>query len=83
MSVPPPPKPPPPPQEKSGTWLGFVLSLLLLGGVIAGLSFLSLGSFLGVVILALVVLPALVLFHYLLWGWWLGRLIQQQAEEEE
>jgi fatty acid desaturase len=71
------------PREDSNSSLMTILTLLLLGGVLVGLVFLSLGSILGPLLLLLLVLPAIAMFHYLLWGWWLGKAIERDANENE
>ena len=83
--MPAPPLPPKPPQtpEKSNSALMTILTLMLLVGVFVGLALVSLGSILGALILLLLVLPAIALFHYLVWGWWLGKMIEDAEREEE
>jgi len=46
------------------------------------LSFLTL-NFIGPVLLVGGVLLLIVLFHYVVWGWWLGRVIRQVEDEED
>ena len=82
MPAPPKPTKPPRPPERSANALTTIVSLLLLGGIVIGLALVSLGSALGALILLLLVLPAIALFHYIVWGWWLGKMIEQQAPEE-
>lgn len=79
----PPLKPPTPSRPPEGSWLSILLVLMLLGTTLAILSFLTLGAMVGAIVLALMVLPGVVLFHYLLWGWWLGKMIEQDADAEE
>ena len=83
MPAPPKPTRPPEPQEKSNSALTTILTLLLLAGVFIGLALVSVGSVLGALVLLLLVLPAIALFHYLVWGWWLGKMIDKAEREEE
>lgn len=83
MPAPPKPEKPPAPQEKPNTALTTIMTLLLLAGVFVGLTLVSLGSILGALLLLLLVLPAIALFHYLVWGWWLGKMLEQSEQEPE
>ena len=83
MSVPPKPTKPPPPESQSNTALTTIFTLLLLAGFSVGLVLLSLGSILGPLLLLFLVLPAVAMFHYLVWGWWLGKMINDSADESE
>lgn len=78
-----PPKPPVPPEPKPDTWLSLFLTLTIIGGVLVGLVFVSMGSILGPLLLILLVLPAIALFHYLVWGWWLGKMLNDAAAHED
>ena len=79
---PPPPKPlldrPPP----AVSWAGYALFGMLIAAGIAVLGVISFGSIFAVLVLAGLVLPIIVTFHYVLWGWWLGKAIQESAEHE-
>ena len=83
MSVPPKPTKPPPPESQSNTALTTIFTLLLLVGFFVGLVLLSLGSILGPLLLLFLVLPAIAMFHYLVWGWWLGKMIEGSQEDDE
>jgi hypothetical protein len=80
--MPAPPKPPLPVEQSSGAATTIITVLLLLG-VFVGLVLVSLGSILGPLLLLFLALPAIALFHYLVWGWWLGRLIEQAEHEQQ
>jgi hypothetical protein len=85
MTAPPlPPKPefPSPDNKPRGSWL----AILLTGGVtmmvVVALTFLTLGYF-GPVIVVAAVMAGVVTFHYVVWGWWLEKVLRQAAEEEQ
>jgi hypothetical protein len=65
-----------------GSWLSLFLAALLAGAVGAVLLVLSLGQLLPVIVIGGVIFLATA-FHYLVWGWWLGKMIQQEAAEDE
>ena len=89
VRVPPPGAPPPPTRpdlaeprtSRRGAWLAIFLTFAVLVGAYLALVFLSLGF-----LAPLVVIGGLVFlftaFHYLVWGWWLGRVIRQARENE-
>ena len=77
-----PPLEPPEPPPKSGSYLSIILAGLLAVAVFIGLFFLTLGA-VGPILVIGVGVFALAAFHYVVWGWWLSKLIQQDAEEEE
>jgi hypothetical protein len=81
--VPPPPKPPalPAEQEARGSWLSIFLTLLMCAAAYIVLSFVTLNVFGPVLIIAGVVF-LVVSFHYLVWGWWLGKVIRDAHEED-
>jgi hypothetical protein len=82
LTPPPMPKPPELPEKPRGSWLSIALAGML--GVVAliVLSFLTLGQMLPVAVIGGLIF-AFVGFHYVVWGWWLGKLIQQAGEEED
>jgi hypothetical protein len=47
----------------------------------AALFVLSLGQLLPVLVIGGFIF-LVTAFHYLVWGWWLGKMIQQEAEED-
>ena len=78
-----PTKPPAPPEPKRGSsWLAILLTSM--GGVvvIAVLLFLTQGVLGGVLVIGGIVF-ALTAFHYLVWGWWLEKLIRQADDGDE
>ena len=83
MPAPPKPEKPAAPEEKPSPALTTIVTLLLLAGVFVGLTLVSLGSILGALLLLLLVLPTIALFHYLVWGWWLGKMLEEKASEAE
>jgi len=78
---PPPPRPEPPNEPpRMQTWLSILLSIIGVSTTIFVLGFLTLGFFLPVVAIS-GALVLLILFHYVVWGCWINRLIQQDEEE--
>jgi len=65
-------------QENAGTMIA-LFGMLIIGGGLLGLMALVLPQFLGViaVIGAFFIVPAV--FHYLVWGWWMSQI----KEDEE
>lgn len=74
------PPPPKPPQTGSLLPIGMAGCLALLVGV--ALVFLTLG-FAGQIAAVVFVLFAVVAFHYLIWGRWLGAMIRAEAQAEQ
>ena len=74
-------RPVPRPEKPRLAWLSLALASLGLIAACVVLIFLTLGVF-GPVLLIGVVLLLLVLFHFVVWGWWLGRIIRNEEEEE-
>jgi hypothetical protein len=66
-------------EKKRGSWLSLLLAGSLTLIVIAGLFFLTLG-WIGPVILLGAGVFALAAFHYLVWGWWLSKIIRDEEE---
>jgi hypothetical protein len=59
-----------------------LLGLLLISAALLGLMALVLPQLLGILIVILIfAVPAA--FHYLIWGWWLSQVRDQEAESEE
>lgn len=78
-------RPEPPDPEgapRRGSYLSLLLAAVLALGVFLGLFFLTLGAIGPMVIIGGGVF-ALAAFHYIVWGWWLGRLIRDEADEKE
>ena len=78
----PPPKPPPLPENKPGSWLSILMAVVLFFAAYGALTFLTLGFF-GPVLIVVGVLFAIVGFHYFVWGWWLGQVVRDAAQEEQ
>ena len=74
-------KPPPPEQQRRGSWLPIILALVLCSGVFGVISFLTLGVFTPVLVIAGLLL-AITGLHYCVWGWWLGGVLRAAEEEE-
>lgn len=72
----------PEPPEKRGSWLGIVLALIFCSVVFVVLTFLTFGFF-GHLLIVVGVLFGIVAFHYLTWGWWLGKVIRQASDEDD
>jgi hypothetical protein len=58
------------------------LATLLAGAAGAVLLVLSLGQLLPVLVIGGLIFLATA-FHYVVWGWWLGKMIEREAAEEE
>ena len=69
----------PPPRRSV---LSILLAFVLLGLASAVLFFLTLGSFGQVIVIGGIIL-LVIGFHYLVWGWWLGRVIREEESDEE
>ena len=65
-----------------GTRLPLVLASLLALVVVVALSLLSFG-FVAVMLLVVVLVLGVIPFHYLVWGWWLNRLVAETAAAEQ
>ena len=77
----PPPKPPEPRQAR-GSWLSIAVAITICMAAYTGLTFLTLGFFGPVLIIGGVVF-AIVAFHYVVWGWWLGSVIREASDESD
>ena len=73
---------PPEPQAPRGSCLGVLMIASLISGVAAALNFVSMGVF-GLVAIVVGVILLVSMFHYLVWGWWLGGMIRREVEAEE
>jgi hypothetical protein len=75
---------PPAPKSDRSNAATFValFGLILMGGALVGLTALVLPQFLGLVLVVggLFVLPAL--FHYLVWGWWLSQIKDDDPDDD-
>ncbi len=69
-------------EERRHSWLGIVFALICCMGVYGGLSFLTLGFF-GPVLIVGGVAFGIALFHYFVWGWWLGKILREAADDDD
>lgn len=67
---------------RRGSYLSLLLAAMLALAVFLGLFFLTLGAVGPMVVIGGGVF-ALAAFHYVVWGWWLGRVIRADAEEDD
>ncbi len=72
---------PQPPEKPKHFWLVLLMACGVLLATIGILSFLTLG-FMYPVVIGIGCLFAMVLFHYLVWGWWLGPMIRAEEAED-
>lgn len=83
IALPPlPPLTPPEPPKRGGSFVPILLASILAIIVCTVLFFLTLGGFIVVIVIggAIFVVGAM---HYVLWGWWLGRVIKEDVDAEE
>ena len=73
-----PPAPPPESQPKRGGWLGAGIMVLFLVFVLGVLALAAPGF-----VLIVLALLAFVGLNYLIWGKWLGGMLNREAEEEQ
>jgi len=71
----------PEPAPRRGSCLSFFLAAALAVVATAALYAISLGTFLPVLIIGGLIV-FITAFHYFVWGWWLGRMIEREAQEE-
>jgi hypothetical protein len=74
--------PPKKPQSNAGTAIA-LFGLLLISGAILGLMSLVLPQVAGVLLVVLLVFVMPIMFHYLVWGWWLSRMNTPEDEENQ
>lgn len=67
--------------ERSRSLFSFFFAIFLILGLLMGLVAISLVYIGPIVVLASVL--AFLLFHYLTWGWWLGRFLRNRAAGDE
>lgn len=82
MAAPPRPTSPPEEPRRGGSWVPVLLTTVIAVAAMTGLIFLTLGQF-GLVVLVGGGIFFVTLFHYLVWGWWLGAMIRREYEEAE
>lgn len=70
------------PEQPRGSWLAILLMAGVTGMLVVVLTFLTIGYF-GPVLIVAAAMGCIVLFHYVVWGWWLGKVLRQAAAEEE
>lgn len=69
-------------QKRRGSFLAIFLAIVLLLAACIVLFFLTGGMF-GPVLLIGGGVFAMAAFHYVVWGWWLGRIIREESEADE
>ena len=68
-------------KQQKGSWLSiFLVSIFSLAGLVM-LSFMSFG-FMALVCVVAAVVFGMIAFHYLVWGWWLGDIRNEFADDE-
>src|SRR5690348_15995904 len=70
------------PQKARGSFLAVFMAIVLAMAVCIVLYFLTAGVF-GPALLIGGGVFALAAFHYVVWGWWLGRIIREEAQADE
>jgi hypothetical protein len=70
------------PQKARGSFIAVFMAIALAMAVCIGLYFLTAGVF-GPVLLIGGGVFALAAFHYVVWGWWLGRIIREEAQADQ
>ena len=73
-------------RAKPAAWISLLLAGVAALAVVAGLFLLMLqfgGPLAVVAVLVFGLGGVIALFHYLVWGWWLGRTIREEVEAEE
>ena len=73
---------PPDPGRPRGSCLGVLMVGTLVSVVLFALNLVTMGVF-GLVALIGATILLISLFHYLVWGWWLGGMIRREVEAEE
>jgi membrane protein implicated in regulation of membrane protease activity len=71
---------------KTGSWISILLAAVAALSIVAGLFVLMLqfgGPLAIVAVLVFAIGGVIALFHYIVWGWWLGRTIREEVESEE
>lgn len=81
MTLTPPPERPDLTPPARRPLLAIALAAVVFGMAALALIFLSNFLFLPIFIMGGVVV-GIAIFHYLLWGWWLGRMIREEGDEE-
>jgi hypothetical protein len=78
----PPERPRPPEDRGTGSFLPVLMVLVPLFFLIVGV--VALSGLAGLYILAVIAsVPAFLLMHYLLWGYWLGKNIHEDEENDD
>lgn len=65
-----------------GSWLSVLMALAAAAIIFVGLFMLT-GGAIAAPLVAGFAIFAVVTFHYLVWGWWLSKLIRHEAEADE
>lgn len=70
------------PQSNAGTAIA-LFGLLLASGAILGLMSLVLPQVAGVLLVVLLIFVVPMALHYLVWGWWLSQMKDEEDEEKQ
>ena len=73
---------PPEPGPRRGSCLGVLMIGTLIGVSLFALNLVTMGIF-GLVAVIGAAILLISLFHYLVWGWWLGGMIRREVEADE
>lgn len=60
-----------------------LFGLLLIGGALLGLMALVLPQVVGVLVVVLLLFALPMVLHYLVWGWWLSQMRDNEPENDE
>lgn len=69
-------------QDHRGCGFSSMLTFGVIAAVLVGLYVLSLGT-LGPILLVIGALFGVIALQYVVWGWWLGRMIHEEADDDE
>lgn len=70
------------PQSNAATTIA-LLGLLLISGAILGLMSLVLPQVAGVLLVILLIFVIPITLHYLVWGWWLSQMKDENPEDDQ
>ena len=76
-------RPLPPPEEDENAPRPSPYLAILLAGVLAMAVFAALFMVIGPMVFIPAGIFGLAFLHYIVWGWWLSKLIKQDVEQEE
>jgi len=83
--LPSPPQRPPldgPSPRQPGSWISLFLAAIFFMMCAMALTLLTLG-YGGIILAVVAALFGIILFHYLVWGWWLSALIEREDSDHE